>query len=205
MSALDIIRIIFYTDSPRLKGGNMIIETERLILREYEDSDFDALYAVLGDTDIMQHYPYTFDGERVRKWIARNKERYVNDGFGLMAVVLKETGEVIGDCGLTMQMINGVPCPEIGYHIRRDVQRKGYAREAAAAVRDWAFTERDFDTLYSYMKYTNVPSYSTAMSIGMHYKEEYPDPANTITKVYCISREEWKRLRVSEQIGSVKK
>lgn len=54
----------------------MIIETDRLILLEMTEDDFDAMYAVLGDSDIMQHYPYTFDEERVRGWIRRNIERY---------------------------------------------------------------------------------------------------------------------------------
>ena len=63
-------------------------------------------------------------------------QRYQIFGFGLWAVCLKDTGERIGDCGLTMQNIGGVIKPEIGYHIRKDMQRKGYAGEAAAAVRD---------------------------------------------------------------------
>ena len=63
---------------------------------------FQALYKVLADSDIMQHYPYTFDEVRVRNWIERNIERYRVFGFGLWAVCLKETDEMIGDCGLTM-------------------------------------------------------------------------------------------------------
>ena len=107
----------------------MIIETERLYLREMTENDFDALYKVLADSDIMQHYPYTFDEARVRNWIQRNIERYRILGFGLWAVCLKETGEMIGDCGLTMQLINGQIRPEIGYHIRRDRQRRDMQRK----------------------------------------------------------------------------
>ena len=77
----------------------MVIETDRLYLREMTDEDFHALYKVLADSDIMQHYPYMFDEKRVRNWIERNTERYRIFGFGLWAVCLKETGEVIGDCG----------------------------------------------------------------------------------------------------------
>jgi RimJ/RimL family protein N-acetyltransferase len=117
----------------------MVIETDRLILREMTEDDYDALYAVLSDEDIMQHYPYKFDESRVKSWIARNIERYRILGYGLWAVCLKDTGEVIGDCGLTMQMIGNMVRPEIGYHIRNDQQRKGYAKEATIAVRDWAF------------------------------------------------------------------
>lgn len=113
----------------------MIIEAERLFLREMNEDDYDALYSVLADSDIMQHYPYTFDENRVKNWIRKNKERYRTLGFELWAVCLKENGKMIGDCGLTLQNIEGELLPEIGYYIRADQQQKGYAKEAAAAVR----------------------------------------------------------------------
>ena len=173
----------------------MKLETERLLLREMTEEDFDALYRVLSDSDIMQHYPYAFDETRVRGWIQRNRERYQVFGFGLWAVCLKETGEMIGDCGLTMQVINGQIKPEIGYHIRGDQQRKGYAKEAAAAVRDWTFRNTPFRVIYSYMKYTNEPSARTAMAYGCRLVDEFADDENEITKVFAISREEWARLQ----------
>lgn len=171
-----------------------MITTDRLILREMTMEDYDALYAVLADSDIMQHYPYTFDETRVRGWITKNIERYRIFGFGLWAVCLKETGEMIGDCGLTMQMINNVIKPEIGYHIRKDMQRKGYAKEAAMGVRDWTFQNTPFQEIYSYMKYTNEPSMKSAQAWGCRQVEEYADEVNEITKVFCITKEEWRNL-----------
>ncbi|WP_304173095.1 GNAT family N-acetyltransferase [Pseudobutyrivibrio ruminis] len=168
----------------------IILETDRLFLREMNMDDFDALYKVLADREIMQHYPYDFDEERVKSWIERNMNRYQENGFGLWAVCLKDTGEMIGDCGLTLQNIEGEILPEIGYHIRADYQHKGYAKEAAIAVRDWAFANTDYPALYSYCKYTNVGSYKTAESIGMHFEKEYPDPDNKITHVSVIFRGE---------------
>ena len=167
------------------------IETERLFLREMDMNDFPALCRILGDSDIMRHYPYAFDEKRVREWIERNMTRYRENGFGLWAVCLKETGEMIGDCGLTLQRIHGEMLPEIGYHIRRDCQRRGYAREAAKAVRDWAFRNLEDQALYSYCKYTNEPSIRTAESVGMHFDCEYPEEANGITHVSVIFRKEW--------------
>ena len=169
----------------------MVIETERLYLREMTENDFDALNKILADSDIMQHYPYTFDEISVKNWIQRNIDRYQILGFGLWAVCLKETNEMIGDCGLTMQVINGQIKPEIGFHIRADKQRKGYAKEAAIAVRDWTFHNTPFNIIYSYMKYTNVPSYKTAMSWGCKQVDEFEDKMNEITKVFAISRDEW--------------
>ena len=167
------------------------IITDMLFLREMKPDDFQALFMVLGDPETMWHYPYTFDGQHVRDWIERNMNRYRKDGFGLWAVCLKDTGEMIGDCGLTLQNINGELLPEIGYHIRRDCQRKGYAKEAARAVRDWAFRNTEYPALYSYCKYTNVPSFRTAESIGMRFALEYPDEINGTTHVSVISREDW--------------
>ena len=172
----------------------MVIETKRLYLREMTEDDFDALYKVLGDRDIMQYYPYIFDEDRVKGWIKRNIVRYQQLGFGLWAVCLKETGEMIGDCGLTMQLINGQIKPEIGYHIRADQQRKGYASEAAAAVRDWTFEHTPFNMIYSYMKGANIPSVNTAMSYGGKLVEEFVDEQNEVTKVFAISRGRWEML-----------
>ena len=167
-----------------------ILETERLFLREMTMDDFDALNAVLGDDAIMIHYPYSFDEERVKGWIERNMNRYRDNGFGLWAVCLKDSGEMIGDCGLTLQNIEGEMLPEIGYHIRADKQGQGYANEAASAVRDWAFANTEYSALYSYCKYTNVGSFKTAESIGMKFLKEYPDTDNEITHVSVIRRED---------------
>ena len=164
------------------------LETERLFLRPMTTDDYEALYAVLGDAEIMRHYPYEFDEARVRSWIERNRDRYRRYGFGLWAVCRKDTGEMIGDCGLTLQNIDGELLPEIGYHIRADQQQKGYAKEAAAAVRDWAFAYTSYPALYSYCKYTNVASYKTAEAIGMTFLREYPDEANGTTHVSVIRR-----------------
>ena len=171
--------------------GNIRIETPRLYLREMTEDDFAALYMVLADSDITQHYPYTFDENRVRNWIARNMERYRIFGFGLWAVCLKETDEMIGDCGLTMQIINGQIKPEIGYHIRADRRRNGFAKEAAIAVRDWTFRNTPFLTVYSYMQHTNEPSCKTAIAYGCRLAGEFTDGVNGRTKVFAVTRDEW--------------
>lgn len=173
----------------------MKIETKRLILREMTEEDSAPLYRVLADRELMQHYPYTFDEARVRDWIHKNIERYQIFGFGLWAVCLKETSEMIGDCGLTMQNINGQIKPEIGYHIEAEHQQKGYATEAAKAVRDWTFRNTPFNMVYSYMKHTNEPSARTAMAYGCRLMNTFADEQNGITRVNAISREQWQTLQ----------
>ena len=169
----------------------MKMETKRLTLRELTIEDFDALHKILSDPQTMQHYPAPFGKEETSRWIRRNMERYAELGFGLWAVILKETGELIGDCGITMQNIHGQHLPEIGYHIRRDLWRRGYASEAAQACMDFIFTRTLFNSVYSYMKYTNAASYGVALKNGMTFIEEYDDPINTRTRVYAITRAAW--------------
>lgn len=173
----------------------MILETDRLILRKYVEEDFDALFEIVSDIETMQHYPAPFDEDKTRNWIIWNLDNYKKYGFGLWAVVLKETGEFIGDCGITIQDIDGEMLPEIGYHIHKKYWRKGFAKEASRAVRDWVFLNTQYDTIYSYMKYTNIGSYSTAIENGMQKVKEYPDPKNIISYAYAITREEWKKMK----------
>ena len=168
-----------------------IIETERLILREYIPEDFNLLYEILSDAENMSHYPKPYDKDGISRWLTWSFDNYSKYGFGLWAIELKEAGQFIGDCGLTMQNIDGELLPEIGYHIKKTHWRKGYAKEAAAAVRDWCFSNTEFNAVYSYMTYTNIPSFSTAASIGMKRIKEYSDEQGVLHYVYSLTRREW--------------
>jgi RimJ/RimL family protein N-acetyltransferase len=177
----------------------MKLETERLILREITMDDFEKWYEILSDDETMKHYPSPFDAEKVKKWITWNINNYATYGYGLWAVILKETGEFIGDCGMTMQNIHGEMLPEIGYHIHKKHQKKGYASEAAKKCMEFAFEDLKLPKVYSYMKYTNEASYGVAIKNGMKLVEEYENPVNTITKVYAMTCEEWKVVSRSEK------
>lgn len=103
----------------------MKIETNRLILRDYTMDDYEALYEIMSDSETMRYYPKPFDEEKTRNWIQFNLDNYRKYGFGLWAVILKETDEFIGDCGITLQNIDGEMLPEIGYHIHKNIGEKG--------------------------------------------------------------------------------
>lgn len=132
---------------------------------------------------------------RVMNWIDKSSERYNIFGFGLWAVCLKDNGEMIGDCGLTMQIINNQIKPEIEYHFRKDIQHKGYAKEATIAVRDWTFINTPFNTVYSYMKKDNIASTAVAVSYGCKKLDEFIDSENETTVVYGITRIEWEKIQ----------
>ncbi len=172
-----------------------ILETKRLKLREYTIDDFDALYEILSDAETMKHYPKPYDKDGTLRWLKWSLDNYSRYGFGLWAIQLKENGCFIGDCGITMQNIDGEQLPEIGYHINKLYWRNGYAKEAAAAVRDWCFENTCFDAVYSYMKHTNVASFSTAEAVGMKRIKEYADSPDSLCYVYKISRGEWQCIK----------
>lgn len=167
----------------------MPMETERLLLRPYTPDDFSALHAIFSDAETMRYYPGPFSEEKTRQWIDRNIRRYREDGFGLWAVVLKETGELIGDCGITLQPIHGQMLPEIGYHIHKAHQGRGYATEAARFCVQLAFHRFHFPAVYCYMKHDNWPSMGVAGRLGMVLCDLYPDPVNGFTRVFRLKQE----------------
>lgn len=145
-----------------------IIETSRLYLRPLNPEDISNLSLVLSDKDSMRYYPHAFSNEEVKKWIERNIERYNIDGFGLWAVIRKADNQFLGDCGITLQNIDGVILPEIGFHIIKTYCNNGYATEAAEACKKYALEVLGFKSIYSYSEIGNKASQRVASKIGMH-------------------------------------
>ncbi len=145
----------------------VIIETPRLILRHFVDDDVDAVFAVIGDPETMKFYPQKFTRDDAQRWVSRSRQRYRTDGFGLFAVVLKSNGEVIGNCGVVTQDIEGEPLLEVGYHFRRDYWGHGYATEAARACMDYAFRQIGAAKVISLILAENLPSRRVAKRNGM--------------------------------------
>ncbi|MBE5777239.1 MAG: GNAT family N-acetyltransferase [Clostridiales bacterium] len=170
----------------------MQFETERLILRLITQDDFDSWRSILSDAETMKHYPAPYDDVGVQRWINWTLDNYDRYGFGLWAVILKESGEFIGDCGITMQNINGQTLPEIGYHIHKAHWRKGYASEAARCCMAYAFDTLGFPAVYSYMTDSNAASYGVALKNGMKLVETYEDASHVKHRVYAITFQEWK-------------
>jgi RimJ/RimL family protein N-acetyltransferase len=145
----------------------MILETARLILREFSPEDADALMKVVSDPETMRYYPAPLTRLQVDEWIKRNGQRYQTDGVGLWAMVLKSTGEMIGDCGIIRQHVEEEFLYEVGYHLRRDHWGQGLATEAAVACRDWAFANLNVDRVISLIRPENLPSIKVAERNGM--------------------------------------
>jgi [ribosomal protein S5]-alanine N-acetyltransferase len=165
-----------------------VLQTQRLSLREFELEDTDALAAILSDPETMRYYPMSFDRAAVVDWILRNRTRYANDGFGLWAMILKITGDLIGDCGLVRQSVDGLDEIEIGYHVRRDLWGQGYASEAAQACRGYGFASLKVGRLISLIRPENLPSRRVAEKNGMTIWKE-TTRANLLHYVYVIERD----------------
>jgi RimJ/RimL family protein N-acetyltransferase len=115
----------------------------------------------------MRFYPAPFDRAGVEEWIARNRRRYARDGHSFWAMILKSNKDLIGDCGLAVQAVDGVSEMEIGYHVRRDHWGQGFATEAARACRDYGFARLPVEHLISLIRPENLPSRRVAEKNGM--------------------------------------
>ncbi len=141
--------------------------TRRLAFREMSADDLDDMAALLGDPEVMRHYPRPFTRDEALSWIEWNRRLYRQHGYGLWLVTLHRTGEFVGDCGLTLQEVEGTLHVEIGYHVRADLQGNGYASEAAAACRDHARDILRLDRLIAIIDPDNVPSQRVAEKLGL--------------------------------------
>lgn len=143
------------------------LDTERLFMREMVPSDFASLCRILQDDKAMYAYEGAFRDEEVQEWLDRQLSRYEKWGFGLWAVILKESEEMIGQCGLTMQPWKEKEVLEIGYLFWRDFWHKGYATEAARACKAYAFEVLQAREVCSIIRDTNAASKRVAIRNNM--------------------------------------
>ena len=133
------------------RNMNVILNTPRLMLREIVRDD---------RTDM-------FSSGEVDAWLDRQLRRYEQDGHGLWAVICRESGAWLGMCGLTIQNVENTRELEVGYLFKRRFWHRGYAREAAAGCRDYAFNVLGTPRLVACVRVNNAPSRRVAESLGM--------------------------------------
>src|SRR5574341_1724737 len=119
---------------------------------------------MLADPLVMRYYPKPLSRDEAAQWVERQCVRYAKDGHGLWLVVEKNGGPV-GQVGLAFQEVEDERLPEIGWLVHQPFQRKGFATEAAIAVRDWALAR--YERIVSLIRPVNVPSRRVAEKIGM--------------------------------------
>ncbi|MDR3198495.1 MAG: GNAT family N-acetyltransferase [Planctomycetaceae bacterium] len=150
----------------------IILETNRLFLRELFENDYKDLCEILQDKDVMYAYEHSFSKEEVENWYNKQIENYNENGFGLWAVIHKETKDFLGQCGLTIQKINEKEYLEIGYLLKKKHWHKGYATESVLGCKNYAFETLKAEKVYSIIRDNNIASQNVAKRIGMEKTEE---------------------------------
>lgn len=150
-------------------------------------ADLDDMAALLGDPEVMRFYPRPKTRDEARDWIAWNQDLYRKHGFGLWFVTLRDEGDFVGDCGLTFQMVDQKIEVEVGYHVRPDMQGKGYATEAALACRDFARDQLGLRRLIAIIHPLNRASQRVAEKLGMHVERRTKAPNGTDALIYAIA------------------
>jgi RimJ/RimL family protein N-acetyltransferase len=149
------------------------------------DEDLEDMAGMLGDPDVMKFYPRPKSREEAQSWIEWNKSNYAEHGYGLWIIETK-TGDFVGDCGLTWQAVNGRTKLEVGYHVRAELQGRGYATEAAAACRDFARDVVEAAHLVAIIHPDNTASRRVAEKIGLEFEEvDYGGPTD-VRSVYGL-------------------
>ncbi len=163
------------------------IETERLSIRELEESDLDFVAEMLADPEVMRYWPSTCSREEAAEWIARHRRRYVDDGFGYWRMALKESGQPVGQVGLLRQDIEGQVATGLGYMVHRPYWRQGFAFEAATACLRYGLETLGVPRIAVLIRPENGPSLAVARKLGGRFEREI-EYAGFCHQVYWIER-----------------
>lgn len=163
-----MLKDMIYLRRELKKEKPFVLETERLWLREMTQEDYGDLCGMLQDAEVMYAYEHAFTDEEAHDWLDRQRDRYRRHGFGLWAMIEKQSSAMIGQAGITIQDIEDSQVPEIGYLLNKQYWHKGYASEAASACKRYAFDCLGYDKIYSIIRDNNIASRRVAKRNGMH-------------------------------------
>ena len=160
---------------------NLVIETERLLLREFLPSDAEAYFEMDKNPEVHKYLwqkPYV-KIEEVHENITMVRQQYLDNKIGRFSTILKETGELIGWTGIkyvTGHVENGnTNFYDYGYRLNEKFWNKGYATEASKAWLDYGFNEMKINKMNAYTHYENGASNHILQKIGMKFIEDYTD------------------------------
>lgn len=155
-----------------------IIETNRLGLRNWLDSDIPKFVKMNKDSRVMEYFPKILTEFESKQMVEKNKMNISDNGFGLWAVEIKQTNEFIGFVGLSIPQFeaNFTPCIEIGWRLAYKYWGNGYAQEAAEKCLDYGFINLGFKEIVSFTSVLNLRSINVMKKIGMKYTQEFEHP-----------------------------
>ena len=177
--------------------SGIIFETKRLILREWRDEDIPRMAEINQDPIVMEHFPALKTYEQTKNFVHANMKLYNNSEYCLYAVELKGSGDFIGFVGLLQVDFNlpFVPSVEILWRIGRKYWGKGYAFEAASAVCDYAFNNKQLKELVSFTVPANVRSIKLMERLGFVHDQVHDFDHPNISLGNKLSRHVFHRLK----------
>ena len=166
----------------------IILETPRLILREFVPEDLAGLYRLYEESDTRYIDPLSEDPDE-ELVILKNYIHYIYGfyGFGLWAVCLKETGELIGRCGLHVMFIADDGEYELGYMVSKPYEGQGYAAEAVRAILEYAKEDLEAPRVVVKIHKDNERSIQFAKHLGFQvFRKELTDQPEMRLFVYDL-------------------
>ena len=180
--------------------ADIIAETQRLILRTIDESDAAEQYRVLNTPAVMARLGGPRELHEIEAKHAKAMQWYAQRGFSFLMLIEKESGELVGHAGIKLvdnPLAKNQNDYEIGWLIREDRWRRGYAEEAVGAVLEWAFTRVDAPHVVALTSEANVPSWKLMEKLGMVRRKDldfddpdYP-PEDRTTILYSLTKEQW--------------
>lgn len=165
-----------------------MLETDRLVLRQWKESDYPYFINMGLDQIVMEYFPTLWTKDESLKFIYKVKGIIEKNGWGFWAVALKESGQFIGFIGLHSQpeQFEFSPCVEIGWRLAKEYWGNGYATEGSKAVLRYAFNELNLNKVVSFTTILNTRSEAIMKKIGMIKVKEFDHPrlpeGNYLTK-----------------------
>jgi [ribosomal protein S5]-alanine N-acetyltransferase len=164
------------------------LETERLLFRPIQSSDFDAWLEFFIDPEFYRHWNAEKETpeQECEKWYQNQFNRYTNNLGGMNALVEKSSGALVGHAGLLVQGFDGVEELEVAYSLQPHFRNKGFATEAARACKAYAFANNFSPSLISIISLSNIPSKKVAIKNGMKIEKQtvYKNNPVFIFRVY---------------------
>lgn len=164
------------------------IQTARTDIRPYTEEDIPRIYPILSDPITMRFWPKPLTLEQIEQWVRQSIQEHAETGLGRMIIELRETGEIIGDCGIRRAKINGTPENDLGYIIHAPFWRKGLATECAGAIFENG-KKKGLHRLVANMAHDHIGSQRVAEKLGMKLETTFQNPRNRDLKTYLYSWE----------------
>lgn len=176
------------------------LSTERLILRQWQDTDYPLFAAINADPKVMEFFPNTLTSAESNDGVNRVRAHIDQHGYGFWAVERSDTGEFIGFIGLKYNPdgLPFAPCVEIGWRLGAAHWGQGFATEGARSSLKFAFTEQNLSRVISMTPTTNKVSENVMQKLGMrntgnNFNHPQVDSGHVLEPhvLYQITREEW--------------